>query len=278
MKLPNTLSEHWHSLLLAAAAVALILFAAQPPRAISSPEASCAEAVSQVSGASGPALGEQLQVLSWNIQKAGREGWQRDLRQLGSGVDLAFLQEASLQAPIDEALPASPHRSFALGYSTGELDTGVMTLSASTPLVECQLSVIEPWLGTPKATGITLFPLADRDEHLLTVNLHVVNFALGLQRFREQVQALGKILDDHHGPVILAGDLNTWNGWRQRLVERFSERHGLQAVQFTPDLRTRVFGRALDHVYVRGLQAESARVVEVDSSDHNPLLLNLRVL
>ena len=31
----------------------------------------------------------------------------------------------------------------------------------------------------------------------------------------------------------------------------------------------------LDHVYVRGLRAESAEVIPVDSSDHNPLRVKL---
>ena len=54
--------------------------------------------------------------------------------------------------------------------------------------------------------------------------------------------------------------------------------HGLLAVEFAPDLRTTAFGRALDHIYVRGLSPAEARVVPVSSSDHNPLLVRLQIL
>jgi endonuclease/exonuclease/phosphatase (EEP) superfamily protein YafD len=53
--------------------------------------------------------------------------------------------------------------------------------------------------------------------------------------------------------------------------------HGLGAVSFEPDLRTTAFGRALDHIYVRGLEATFAQVIPVSSSDHNPLRVRLAV-
>jgi len=224
------------------------------------------------------ALPEQLDILSWNIQKAGNAGWADDLAELSGGVDLAFIQEASLQAQISSLLPHTPHRAFAAGYRTDGLDTGVMTLSASTPSLLCQFTVQEPWLGTPKAASITEYPLADRAERLLAINLHAVNFALGLSAFRDQFERLAELLGRHQGPVILAGDLNTWSSARQVLVDGLMRKYDLAPIVFSPDLRTTAFGRALDHIYVRGLQAEFAQVLPVSTSDHNPLRARLRVL
>ena len=167
------------------------------------------------------ALPERLDILSWNIQKADNAGWAEDLAELAGNVDLAFIQEASLQAQISALLPRTPHRAFAAGYRTEGLDTGVMTLSASTPSLLCRFTVQEPWLGTPKAASITEYPLADRAERLLAINLHAVNFALGLSAFRDQFERLAKLLGRHQGPVILAGDLNTWSSARQLLVDGF---------------------------------------------------------
>ncbi len=240
----------------------------------SEPQCDAASAPGQV--ARGQALPEQLNILSWNIQKAGNAGWAEDLAELAGSVHLAFLQEASLQAQISALLPRTPHRAFAAGYRTDELDTGVMTLSASTPSLLCHFTVQEPWLGTPKAASITEYPLADRAERLLAINLHAVNFALGLTAFRDQFERLATLLGRHQGPVILAGDLNTWSSARQLLVDGLMREHGLAPVVFRPDLRTTAFGRALDHIYVRGLQAEFAQVLPVSSSDHNPLLARLR--
>ena len=90
--------------------------------------------------------------------------------------------------------------------------------------------------------------------------------------------AIKSLLASHQGPIIVAGDLNTWSERRQRLVDEFMREHGLEPVVFTPDLRTTVFGRALDHVYVRGLKAENAEVIPVTTSDHNALRMSLRFI
>ncbi len=222
-----------------------------------------------------PALAGELEILSWNIQKAGNNGWRDDLARLSDSTDLAFIQEASTQADIGNFVPRLFHQAFGRGYTTESVETGVMTLSAGTPSMHCNFTVMEPWLGTPKATTVTTYPLQDRDDRLLTVNLHAVNFALGLDEFRQQFANLKELLATHEGPIIVAGDLNTWSGKRQTLVDEFMGQFDLQPVTFEPDLRTTVFGRALDHVYVRGLQALSSEVIPVSSSDHNPLRVRL---
>ena len=235
----------------------------------------CATALGQVRTSEGGELANELEVLSWNIQKASNTGWAEDLASFGSDIDLAFIQEASVQAHIGQVIPADLYQAFAAGYTTQNMETGVMTLSTSNPSLHCNLTAWEPWLGTPKATSITEYPLQDRDDRLLTINLHAVNFTLGLENFQQQFGALAELLRLHKGPVILAGDLNTWSGKRQSLVDQFMQRHGLGPVAFEPDLRTTTFGRALDHIYVRGMHATLATVIPVSSSDHNPLRVRL---
>ncbi len=239
-------------------------------------EVPCALTLGQANVQLGATLGNELEILSWNIQKASNAGWAEDLTTFAEGVDLAFIQEASIEARIPEAL--SLHSNFARGYTTPGRETGVMTLSSSTPSVHCKLTSMEPWLGTPKATSVTEYPLENREERLLAINLHAINFDLGLQRFHSQFEALRALLDRHEGPVIVAGDLNTWSDSRQTLVDTFMQEHGLGSVLFEPDLRTTTFGRALDHIYIRGLHASDARVIPVSSSDHNPLRVRLGFL
>ena len=237
----------------------------------------CSSAVGKLPQRTPRALGSELEILSWNIQKAGNPGWDRDLADFSAGIDLAFLQEASLQAEIESTVAAPLFTSFARGYTTELLETGVMTLSRHLPTLRCQLSINEPWLGTPKATSVTEYPLENRDDRLLAINLHAVNFSFGTEEFGTQFRVLGDILERHDGPVILAGDLNTWSKRREALVAGFLQNHGLLPVEFVDDQRTRAFGRALDHVYVRGMQASRAEVIPVSSSDHNPLRVSLRI-
>ncbi len=241
------------------------------------PQPSCSSALGQETTREVRELGSQLEILSWNIQKASNAGWAEDLVSFSDGVDLAFIQEASLQALIPDVIPADLHPVFAAGYTSASQETGVMTLSAGSPSSNCQLTSIEPWLRTPKATSITEYTLQDREDRLLAINLHAVNFDLGMASFRAQLQALDGVLAKHLGPVILAGDLNTWSESRQAAVDDFLRLHGLGSISFEPDLRTTAFGRALDHIYLRGISAQQARVIPVTSSDHNPLRVRLNI-
>ncbi len=233
----------------------------------------CSEALGRMPA--GQPLAAELEILSWNIQKASNPGWQEDLQALASDVQLAFIQEASLQAGIPDLLPAELVEVFAQGYTTDARETGVMTLGVGSPSLHCAFSATEPWLGTPKAASVDEYALLGRDERLLTINLHAVNFTFGVAALDGQLADLLEVLSQHDGPVIVAGDLNTWSESRQSLVQERLASHGLAPVLFEPDLRSRAFGRALDHIYVRGLQTLSAEVIPVESSDHNPLRVRL---
>ena len=272
----STALAHWRSLIIALAGVVLVLFASRGPEAMPGDDPACSQELAAMDA--GEILTERLEILSWNIQKASNQGWQEDLARFGEGVQLAFIQEAALEAPLVETIDSTEYRSFAQGYTTANKSTGVMTLSSSAPSISCNYQSVEPWLGTPKATGVTYHKVAGLVHPLLAVNLHAVNFAMGVKEYRDQIHTIKSLLISHEGPIIVAGDLNTWSERRQQLVDEFMLTHGLQPVVFTPDLRTRVFGRALDHVYVRGLEAEQAEVIEVETSDHNALRMSLRFL
>jgi endonuclease/exonuclease/phosphatase (EEP) superfamily protein YafD len=76
--------------------------------------------------------------------------------------------------------------------------------------------------------------------------------------------------------VIFGGDLNTWSGRRQATVDALAEELGLAPIPFLPDYRTSRFGRPLDHLYVRGLTRQSSKTSQVETSDHNPLIVTLQ--
>ena len=238
----------------------------------------CGAALGLAPTVQGQELTEHLDVLSWNIQKASNLGWETDLAEMASEVNLAFIQEAKLEAQIPDVIPSTLYQAFAAGYTTDTQRTGVLTLSSSSPNLRCNLTHWEPWLGTPKATSVTEFLLSGREERLLAINLHAVNFAVGLVSYEQQLRSLADLLASHQGPAILAGDFNTWSAARQDLVDNILGEHGMHAVEFQPDLRTTAFGRALDHIYVRGLEASFSEVVPVSSSDHNPLRARFKLI
>jgi endonuclease/exonuclease/phosphatase (EEP) superfamily protein YafD len=108
-------------------------------------------------------------------------------------------------------------------------------------------------------------------------NLHSINFAAGTGVYRAQLQAVADALAGHTGPIVVAGDFNTWNEARDREVRALASRLSLVPVVFPDDARRRFLGRIFDWFYVRGLEVDNATAWEVTTSDHNPLLVTLRV-
>jgi endonuclease/exonuclease/phosphatase (EEP) superfamily protein YafD len=217
----------------------------------------------------------RIRLLNWNVQKGLDESWRNDLRDLGSDADLVLMQEARGDDDAAEVLEDSPHRSFAAGFESSEGPTGVLTLSRVPPNASCRLVSVEPWLRTPKATGITAFALGDGDT-LVVVNLHALNFTFGTAPLSEQLEQIRRALVDHDGPLIVSGDFNTWRPARMGVVEAFARALDLVPLAFEDDQRVLVFGQLLDHVYVRGLEALHSDAVPVQSSDHNPMRFELR--
>lgn len=220
---------------------------------------------------------DRIRVANWNVKKGSRPSWEADFTSLTDGADLVLIQEASLREDTVNAIDASRHWSFAPGYRRGSQVSGVMTLSSVEPFARCSLVSTEPVLRTPKATSITKYGIADIDMSLVVVNVHAVNFSLGLGAYRRQLRQIRDALDLHEGPVVLSGDFNTWRQARMRIVNELAAELGLESVSFETDLRTTVFGQRLDHLFVRGLDAVRADTLAVTTSDHNPMSATLRL-
>src|SRR5262249_26992161 len=117
---------------------------------------------------------------------------------------------------------------------------------------------------------------AGNPSTLVVVNVHAINFTLSIDAYRAQFAALGNVLAMHDGPIILAGDLNTWSTARQEAVGDVARRFGLTGVTFDDDQRALFFGNQLDHIYIRGLRVLASSAIAVTSSDHNPVAVTLR--
>jgi endonuclease/exonuclease/phosphatase (EEP) superfamily protein YafD len=223
-----------------------------------------------------PALdGSAIRLLNWNIQKSSQSGWRADLRKFARQSDLLLLQEATLEDNLVQLLETDYHAVFARGYHSGDAQSGVMTLSVIPALTNCYLSHREPWLGTPKATSISRYRLRDREQTLLVVNLHGVNFSLTSEALARQLQDAGAVIRQHGGPVVFSGDFNTWSEERMLLLENTMRELQLLQLTFPQDHRTRVFGYSLDHIFVRGLRVVDSGSSSVASSDHNPIFATL---
>ncbi|MFK8020357.1 MAG: endonuclease/exonuclease/phosphatase family protein [Pseudomonadales bacterium] len=220
----------------------------------------------------------QITLLNWNIAKGNHKGWQQDFKALCKTVDIALLQEAKLEYDMPALFNEHCCWSFAPGFTRPDHSTGVMTMAVAETINRSVHSHREPWTRIPKAALISEFKLQDSDLTLMVANVHAINFTAGVRSFKRQLYSLLDELLHHHGPIIFAGDFNTWRRKRLSVVDDIIQILGLEVIQFAFDHRKQAFGMALDHVFVRGLTGSSAAVEAVFSSDHNPMTVTLALV
>jgi len=219
-----------------------------------------------------------FRILNWNVFKGIKEGWKDDFENLITSYDILTIQEARLTDDMQKMLKKGHFNwDISIAFKYNGKETGVLTASRIVPEFTCTFRIKEPLASLPKTTIVTLYPLSNTDKTLMVVNIHSINLTLGTGSFKKQLQKVENILSLHYGPVIISGDVNTWSGKRMAILKDFSNRLGLKAVPFNKQNRTRIFGRAVDHIYYRGLTVTDAEVIKVTSSDHNPMLVTFRM-
>ncbi len=215
-------------------------------------------------------------LVNWNVYKGRKAGWAQDLQRLIREADVVLLQEAHLTEQMLDVLRRSQFNwSLATAFRYRGAEAGVLTAGRADLQGICMQRFREPVINTPKTSLLTRFTLSDGGQ-LVVANLHAINFTTDSEPFLASWQELEAILKPHAGPLIVAGDFNTWSAERQAVVVNTARRMGLDPVHFPSDKRTRVFDRAIDHVYYRGLVTVAATVYAVKSSDHNPMRVTFK--
>lgn len=213
----------------------------------------------------------EIRLLNWNIFKGKKQFWANDLKGLVAESNLILLQEALLVEDFYNHFSDHLSLHVAEGFVANKVPTGLLTAASVPSLRNDALNHSEPFFRTPKSALITEYPLSGSAQTLLVANIHSINFSFGTVAYTLQLKDMFSQLGDHQGPVLLAGDFNTWRAKRMRILTDMAGESGLTDVCFAEDGRKQVFRRCLDHVFYRGLRCTGARVVEVCSSDHNPI-------
>ena len=243
----------------------------------------------------GTALSDTITVVTWNTEKKDGGELRQALRSLvdRQGADLVFLQECNENLLDLDFIGGYLANSWQYPWPDGDT-VGVMTLSRVRPveIKELPTKYREFFVTAPKVSLITAYPLADGTT-LLAVNVHLLVFERwGTMKLRSQLEDLETVIAAHHGPVIVAGDLNTWNHKRLDLVAAMMRRLDLEEVGgISPGRRTGDRGSAflnwlfgvdkelpLDRIYFRGLAPRSAAVLPSEVSDHQALRVEFAVL
>jgi endonuclease/exonuclease/phosphatase (EEP) superfamily protein YafD len=227
-----------------------------------------------------------FRVLDWNVHKGADKSLTRDFATIGQGVHFSIFQEAVENdlwaANLTQAQPAlrwSLVRSF---FSESESDyhgyTGVALGSMVASIQETPLisTVTEPFSNTPKTALVAEYPIEDSSETLLVINVHMINF-VGDGAFVTQLMQIINTVKNHKGPLVMAGDFNTWSDSRIYRLAQAAKSLGAERIPIN-----NYYGSPMiypyDHIFIRGLKVREAHTLEhIQTSDHLPLLVELEV-
>lgn len=224
-----------------------------------------------------PLPNDKLRLFVWNLHKGEDERLPQDFGDMSFGADIALFQECvSKPNFVKNIAAANPEFGWTMAKSFQMLDfsyTGVATGSRVKPFREEVIvsKVHEPITETPKTILLSEFTIDGSSETLLIANVHGINF-VGLETYKVQMQQLFEKIKDHQGPLIVAGDFNTWEEPRIAfLKDLLLEPLKMELIQ-TPVAHM----LDLDHIFVRGMKASFIfDLSSVDSSDHAPLMVDL---
>jgi len=220
---------------------------------------------------------ENIRIVVWNMYKGQNETWKMNYKFLAKNRDILMLQEMYLDEKMMTTFEEDTDHEYRMAtsfiYRTGNIRTGVATASTISPsrVFYQQSKVREPGINTPKMALFTFYPIAGSEKDLLTINIHAINFVstTGLAR---QIKDIEEVMRKYDGPIVFAGDFNTWSPGKFRFVRMMAVRNDLKEVKFSKDDRMYKFGFPLDYVFYRGLELKKERVWgELNGADHKAM-------
>lgn len=187
--------------------------------------------------------------------------------------DLVLIQESVNNFPVYEFGSVPYQNAFYKSWGNEDYDTGLSTL-AKVPYRNSEIAVspvTEPIANTPKVSSIETFRIEGLNEELMVINTHGINF-VSVYFFQKQIKELYEKVSMHEGPMIWAGDFNTWSWGRKKVLDSLTKKLGLNEIIF--EERSELF-LELDHAYVRGGVVTEARQLQLGISDHEPLVFTV---
>lgn len=225
------------------------------------------------------AIDSSFRICVWNVHKCLSRKLKADIEKLFQDFDIILMQEAVFSEKWNQIWKNIQDfkwdffRSFSL---KNNVETGVLTGSKYRQKILTILPTVdrEPILRTPKATGISLIDIAGKSEKLLVVNTHAMNFNLG-KPFLRQIESVYEAIQSHEGPMIWAGDFNTWSEKRFIELRKIAKELGLEWIIPENDKRF----LKLDHILYRGIKPRYAEVGHnIKTSDHYPLFAEFEII
>lgn len=223
---------------------------------------------------------DNLKLLVWNVYKGGKPGAYKDLDVLTYRADLALLQEGHLSTEFLNLVCSRQDLNWKMARNLTDssgINAGVVTAGRQNPAEFTFLESpdTETFTDIHKMTLVSYYDLPDRSEKLLVLNMHGINFVLQ-SAFENQVNEVAKVIKKHQGPVIYAGDFNTYTSGRTEYLLSKMKSLGLTHAEVRGNEFSGLF--VLDHMFYRGFEVTKTEVLNnITSSDHTPLYFELKL-
>ncbi|AIT09590.1 endonuclease [Candidatus Francisella endociliophora] len=230
-------------------------------------------------------LGEEtfdtFSLMSWNTYKIdykNTELFKTYIRQIyfEHNIDIFCLQEA-----VHHSDTKFPIEQFDINFASNIIlrthNYGVANVSHYPTLKNVKILTThrESVINTHKASLITHFNICN--QKVVVVNIHAINFKSN-KVYEYEFEKIKEFInpEKYKYPIIIAGDFNTWNRKRIKLIKDFCREFGFKvAFLDEPNLIKSFQKNHLDFVLYRGLNLEKACVLDCQKiSDHNPIIAN----
>ncbi len=236
-----------------------------------------------VGNAAASALPQKFTFLNWNLAKGKNEGIPKDLSKLTKQADLITVQETGFYPgeANEDLFPHQEDLEWHVASSSQNQEgrkTGVAIASRARALkVRPDAShAKEPFTLTSKMRMFNTYAIEGKNSHILVVSVHMINYNKN-SIFRAELKSIVERISRHQGPVILAGDFNTWTPGRKKALLDETQKLGLESADSSRGWHAD--WTFLDGTFVRGLKVESDTIPRgIRSSDHKPHLYQFSVL
>jgi endonuclease/exonuclease/phosphatase (EEP) superfamily protein YafD len=225
---------------------------------------------------------EVTSVLVWNTYKAKEDKFEHDARDLIHHHDLVLFQEVVFNNFFRQLMSDQERLIIKESRSWGKNGVATSSEAQSIATHPIRTTVREFGVFTRKASLFTTYKIKTPEgsiKDLLVLNVHMINFRTNWG-FRKNLEQYREKIENHKGPILAAGDFNTWSNSRHRMTIEFFREFGLEEIQFDwgdfhDSSEKSLFG-VLDRAFVRGLNIHWSMVYDdIDSSDHEPFALGI---
>jgi len=227
-------------------------------------------------------LPDTFGLLCWNVHKNNRNSKFSDYlaKEIKKkDIELLLFQEASFRN--DEACKLSNFSyDAAANLELKGKFYGVLTASrVQSSYAKAYLSEgKEVFIGPHKSILLTSYLFKDGSK-ILVLNVHAINFRENA-RYNKELERFFDFIKTYEGPLIIAGDFNSWNIKRKEKPYTSVSKLKMKAVSFGSSQDVKSFlGNHLDFIFYKGLELLESSVSKAERySDHNPLFARFKKL